>query len=70
MHMITTAVTAALSVTGFPAEKFIFEGFLPKKPTKRLALLKELHSISEFRCVVCKLLGRYPQPNLIILVSF
>jgi 16S rRNA (cytidine1402-2'-O)-methyltransferase len=47
-----SAVTAALSVTGFPAEKFIFEGFLPKKPSKRLALLKELHSISEFRCVV------------------
>ncbi len=37
-----SAVTTALSVAGFSADRFIFEGFLPKRPGKRRRLLKEL----------------------------
>ncbi|MBU0686707.1 MAG: 16S rRNA (cytidine(1402)-2'-O)-methyltransferase [Candidatus Margulisbacteria bacterium] len=40
------AATAALSVSGMPADKFVFEGFLPKKPTERRSRLKTL-SIEE-----------------------
>lgn len=36
------AVTAALSVSGLPAERFVFLGFLPPKPGKRRKALKEL----------------------------
>jgi 16S rRNA (cytidine1402-2'-O)-methyltransferase len=37
-----SAVTAALSVAGFAADRFVFEGFLPKRPGKRRRLLREL----------------------------
>lgn len=37
-----SAVTAALSVAGFPAARFVFEGFLPKRPGRRRRLLREL----------------------------
>ena len=39
-----TAVAAALSVAGFPADRFIFEGFLPTRPGRRLARLRELQA--------------------------
>lgn len=29
------AVTAALSISGLPTDRFVFEGFLPRKPTQR-----------------------------------
>jgi 16S rRNA (cytidine1402-2'-O)-methyltransferase len=34
------AVTAALAAAGFPADRFLFLGFLPKKGTGRAALLR------------------------------
>jgi 16S rRNA (cytidine1402-2'-O)-methyltransferase len=37
-----SSVTAALSVSGLPTDKFIFLGFLPKKPGHRITLLKNL----------------------------
>ncbi len=40
-----SSVTAALSISGFSGDKFIFEGFLPKKNgelEKRLSLIKSL----------------------------
>lgn len=37
-----SAVVTALAVSGLPTDKFIFEGFLPKKPGKRRKALKEL----------------------------
>lgn len=37
-----SAVTAALAVSGLPTDRWVFEGFLPKKPTERLARLTEL----------------------------
>ncbi len=37
-----SAVVTALAVSGLPTEKFIFEGFLPKKPGKRRKALKAL----------------------------
>jgi len=37
-----SAVTAALSVAGLPTDKFVFEGFLPKKAQARSERLTEL----------------------------
>ena len=37
-----SAVTAALSVSGLPSERFVFEGFLPKKGPEREQRLKAL----------------------------
>jgi 16S rRNA (cytidine1402-2'-O)-methyltransferase len=39
-----SAVTAALAVSGLPAARFCFEGFLPRKPGERRRLLAELAS--------------------------
>jgi len=36
------ALTAALSASGLPADRFIFEGFLPRKPSKRKRRLQEI----------------------------
>ena len=39
-----SAVTAALAVSGLPADRFVFEGFLPRKPgqrSRRLGALSE-----------------------------
>lgn len=38
----TSAVTAALSVSGLPTDRFCFEGFLPSKRAARLAALRSL----------------------------
>ena len=35
-------VTAALAVSGLPSERFVFEGFLPRKPKARLRRLAEI----------------------------
>ena len=37
-----SAVTAALAVSGFPADRFVFEGFLPRKSGSRRTRLSEL----------------------------
>lgn len=37
-----SAVTAALVVSGLPSDRFVFEGFLPRKKAGRAALLREL----------------------------
>ncbi len=37
-----SAVIAALSVSGLPTDRFVFEGFLPKKPGKKRKLLAAL----------------------------
>ena len=37
-----SAVTAALSVAGLPTDRFVFEGFLPRKPAQRQAHLRSL----------------------------
>jgi 16S rRNA (cytidine1402-2'-O)-methyltransferase len=37
-----SAVTALVSVAGFPAERFVFEGFLPSRPGPRAARLAAL----------------------------
>lgn len=39
-----SAVTAALAVSGLPSDRFVFEGFLPRKKSGRAALLVELAS--------------------------
>jgi 16S rRNA (cytidine1402-2'-O)-methyltransferase len=39
-----SAVTAALAVSGLPSERFVFEGFLPRKQEPRRARLRELAS--------------------------
>jgi 16S rRNA (cytidine1402-2'-O)-methyltransferase len=38
----TSAVTAALSVSGLPTDSFVFVGFVPKRAAKRKQLLAEL----------------------------
>ena len=40
-----SAVIAALSAAGVPADRFIFEGFLPVKPGRRLNRLKALRDL-------------------------
>jgi 16S rRNA (cytidine1402-2'-O)-methyltransferase len=46
-----SALLAALAVAGFPADRFVFEGFLPRKGRART---ERLHAIaSEERTVVC-----------------
>lgn len=42
-----TAESAALAVSGLPTDKFLFVGFLPKKPGKRSSLLKNIKEISK-----------------------
>ncbi len=37
-----SAVVTALAVSGLPTDRFAFEGFLPRKPAERRALLAEL----------------------------
>lgn len=37
-----SAVVAAASVSGFPVDRFVFEGFLPRKPGKRRKALRVL----------------------------
>ncbi len=45
-----SAVTAALAISGLPTDRFVFEGFLPKKKGKRLKKLEEIRE--EERTVV------------------
>jgi len=45
-----SAVTALVSVAGFPAERFVFEGFLPARPGPRAARLAAL--ATERRAIV------------------
>ena len=45
------AVVAALSAAGFPADRFVFAGFLPRKGTGRAALLRRI--AAERWTVVC-----------------
>lgn len=37
-----SAVTAAVAVSGMPADRFVFEGFLPRKPSSRREVLASL----------------------------
>jgi len=39
-----TAIAAALAISGLPAERFCFEGFLPARPRERRTRLSELAS--------------------------
>jgi len=40
-----SALVAALSAAGVPADRFVFEGFLPVKPGRRLTRLRELQAL-------------------------
>lgn len=40
-----SAVVAVLSAAGVPADRFVFEGFLPAKPGRRLARLRALQAL-------------------------
>jgi 16S rRNA (cytidine1402-2'-O)-methyltransferase len=40
-----SALVAALSAAGIPADRFVFEGFLPVKPGRRLTRLRELAAL-------------------------
>jgi 16S rRNA (cytidine1402-2'-O)-methyltransferase len=46
-----SALTAALSVSGLPTDRFIFEGFLPRRQAQRRARLEALKT--ERRTIVC-----------------
>jgi hypothetical protein len=45
-----SAVTTLLSASGFPAERYVFEGFLPSRPGERRRRLRELRE--ELRAIV------------------
>jgi len=53
-----SALTAALSASGLPTDKFIFLGFLPKGPNKKRKVLKE----SDIGCTIVF----YESPNRIL----
>jgi 16S rRNA (cytidine1402-2'-O)-methyltransferase len=40
-----SALTAALSAAGVPADRFVFEGFLPARPGRRLARLRAVRAL-------------------------
>jgi 16S rRNA (cytidine1402-2'-O)-methyltransferase len=40
-----SALVAALSAAGVPGDRFVFEGFLPPKPGRRLTRLRALHAL-------------------------
>jgi 16S rRNA (cytidine1402-2'-O)-methyltransferase len=46
-----SAVVAALSAAGIPADRFVFEGFLPVKPGRRLHRLEALRALE--MTIVC-----------------
>lgn len=46
-----SAVTAALSVSGFPADRFLFLGFLPRKGSQRARILEQA-ALSEWTVVL------------------
>jgi 16S rRNA (cytidine1402-2'-O)-methyltransferase len=54
-----SAVIAALSAAGVPADRFVFDGFLPVKPGRRLHRLERLRSLE--MTVVC-----YESPHRIL----
>jgi len=54
-----SAVIAALSAAGVPADRFVFDGFLPVKPGRRLHRLQALRSLE--MTVVC-----YESPHRIL----
>jgi 16S rRNA (cytidine1402-2'-O)-methyltransferase len=54
-----SAVVAALSAAGVPADRFVFEGFLPVKPGRRRRRLEALHALDT--TVVC-----YESPHRIV----
>lgn len=53
------AAIAALSVSGMPTDRFIFEGFLPSKPSLRKSFLKDL--VDETRTLIF-----YESPHRIV----
>lgn len=54
-----SAVVAALSAAGIPSDRFVFEGFLPVKPGRRLNRLRALRDLET--TVVC-----YESPHRIL----
>jgi 16S rRNA (cytidine1402-2'-O)-methyltransferase len=54
-----SAVIAALSAAGVPADRFVFEGFLPVKPGRRVHRLEALRALSA--TIVC-----YESPHRIM----
>jgi 16S rRNA (cytidine1402-2'-O)-methyltransferase len=54
-----SALAAALSVAGVPADRFVFEGFLPQKPGRRRHRLEALRALE--MTVVC-----YESPHRIL----
>ena len=40
-----SALVAALSAAGIPADRFVFDGFLPVKPGRRVNRLRALHEL-------------------------
>ena len=54
-----SAVAAALSAAGVPADRFVFDGFLPVKPGRRIHRLEALRDLE--MTVVC-----YESPHRIL----
>jgi len=54
-----SAVVTALSAAGIPADRFVFEGFLPVKPGKRVHRLEALRDLE--MTIVC-----YESPHRVL----
>ncbi|MCX6807123.1 MAG: 16S rRNA (cytidine(1402)-2'-O)-methyltransferase [Candidatus Berkelbacteria bacterium] len=55
----SSAVTAALSISGFPTDKFLFLGFLPKKKGRQ-KILHEINNFAHYTIVI------YESPHRIL----
>lgn len=71
-----SAVATALSVAGFPAERYLFAGYVPKKPGRRATYLDWIEQVGETAVIfetphrmartLAELAGRWPERQALI----
>ena len=71
-----SAVAAALSVAGFPAERFLFAGYVPKKPGRRARYWEWIDEVGETAVIfetphrieqtLTEMAGRWPDRPMLL----